>query len=188
MSTIAEQYLVGTRAEFERLRTAADAALAQVEDDAWFTPLDGETNSIAVLVKHMAGNLKSRWTDLLTTDGEKPDRDRDGEFEIRDGDTRASLAAAWDAAWQRLFDTLDTLEPGDLDNEIRLRGERLTVIAATQRQLAHAGNHVGQIILLARHFRGPDWQTLTIPRGQSRAYTDALLEAARQDEAAAPDA
>lgn len=179
MSNIAEQYLAGTRAEFVRLKMAADAALAQMDDDQVFTPLDSSTNSVAVLVKHLAGNLLSRWTDLLTSDGEKPGRDRDGEFEIGAGDTRAALADAWEAGWARLFETLDALEPDDVGATVRVRGERLTLIEATQRQLSHTANHVGQIILLARHARGVAWRTLTVPRGQSRAYTEAVMKAAR---------
>lgn len=184
MNTIAEQYLSGTRAEFARLKDAADRALAQVGDEAWFRPIDAETNSLAVLVKHMAGNLTSRWTDLLTTDGEKPDRDRDAEFEIRTTDTRAALTAAWEAGWATLFAALDAIRAEDVGAVVHVRSERLTLIEATQRQLAHAANHVGQIILLARHFRGGDWRTLTVPRGESQAYTEAARRAAGAAETA----
>jgi hypothetical protein len=179
VSTIAEQYLAGTRAEFARLKDAADRALAQVDDDDYFRALDAETNSLAVIVKHMAGNLRSRWTDLLTSDGEKPDRDRDGEFVIGPADSRAALAAAWESGWRTLFDALDALDAEDVGAVVHVRGERLTLVEATQRQLAHAANHVGQIILMARHFRGADWLTLTVPRGDSRAYTASLRAAAR---------
>jgi hypothetical protein len=179
-----DPFLAGTRAEFARQKAAAEKALAQLGDDDFFAQPDAESNSVAILVKHLAGNLRSRWTDFLTTDGEKPDRDRDGEFEIRPGDSRAALMAAWEDGWARLFTTLDALAPGDAGRTVRIRAERLTAAEAIQRQLAHTAGHVGQVILLARLRRGGDWRTLTVPRGESRAYTEAMLRAAEEQERA----
>jgi hypothetical protein len=167
-------YLEATRCEFRRLRSVAELAMAQLDDDLFFHAPAPETNSVAILVKHVAGNLLSRWTDLLETDGEKPDRDRDAEFEIRPGDDRPSLIVLWAAGWDRALETLDALEETDLDRTVRVRGERLTVVEAIQRQLGHAAGHVGQIVYAARLLRGSDWMTLSIPRGGSKAFNESI--------------
>ena len=161
-----------SRARFSNLRTTAEGALAQVDDAAFFALPEpsGETNSIALVVKHIAGNLRSRWTDFLTSDGEKPDRDRDTEFERFEEDSRASLMAAWTRGWSRLDEALAPLTDADLERTITIRGEPHTVSQAVIRQLAHYGYHVGQIVLLARIARGAAWSTLSVPRGHSEAF------------------
>ena len=146
----------------------ADKALAQIDDASFFAALDGESNSIAVIVKHIAGNLRSRFTDFLTTDGEKPDRQRDTEFELGRVETRAELMVKWDRSWAILFDTLRSLSPGDLARTVTVRGEGATVLQALLRALAHLAQHVGQIVLLAKHFAGGRWKTLSIPRAPAR--------------------
>jgi hypothetical protein len=166
--------LVGIRDEFKKLRAQAESALHQVSDEAFFARLDPEANSLALLVKHTGGNLRSRWSDFLTTDGEKPDRDRDGEFEIRPGDSRDTLMALWREGWGYVLNTLDELRPEDLDKSVRIRGEALSVPRAVLRSLTHTAGHVGQIVLLAKHAAGDTWQTLSIARGASAAFTEAL--------------
>ena len=158
------EYLTSTLATFLGLKRDAERALAQVDDDAFFHALDAESNGLAVLIKHVGGNLRSRWTDFLTADGEKPTRDRDGEFEIGPGDTRERLMAGWEDGWRTLLGTIERLTPDDLDTKVAIRGESMAAQAAVQRALAHVAQHVGQIVLLSKHLAGPGWTTLTIPR------------------------
>jgi hypothetical protein len=153
------------------LRRTAERAAAQVDDRAFFAAPDAETNSIAINLKHVGGNLRSRFTDFLTTDGEKPDRDRDGEFVIAPGETRAEIEAAWARGWTVLEDALASLTPDDLLRTIHVRGEAQTVISALNRHIAHIAGHTGQVTLLAKHYAGDAWQTLSIPRGQSKTFT-----------------
>lgn len=148
---------------FRRQKAMADRSFSQLRDEDWHASLDSESNSIAVLVQHMAGNLASRWRDFLTTDGEKPDRDRDGEFEDA-GLEPAALLAAWEDGWRVAFDSLDALSATDLSAQVTIRGEPTSVAAAVVRSLDHAAGHVGQLVMLAKHWRGEQWQTLTIPR------------------------
>jgi len=147
----------------------ADKAIAQLPDEKLKASLDANTNSIAVIMKHVAGNLLSRWTDFLTTDGEKPWRNRDDEF-IDAFSNRQELLDYWDQGWSRLFETLESLNPDDLDKTVEIRGEPHAVPLALLRSLGHCGYHVGQIMLIARVLAGDDWQTITIPRGQSATY------------------
>jgi hypothetical protein len=163
-------YLEETAREFRRYRALGERALAQVPEERWFAEPAGGSNSLAVLVKHVGGNLRSRWTDFLTSDGEKPDRDRDGEFEIRSGDDAAALRAKWNAGWDALLCSLDGLRGGDLDRTVRIRGEELTALQAAQRSLAHTAQHVGQIVYVAKLLAGPGWATLSIPRGGSKDF------------------
>jgi hypothetical protein len=156
--------------EFHRTRELADKAIAQVSDADFFAAPDPQTNPIAIVVKHVAGNLRSRWTDFLTTDGEKPGRDRDGEFVIGPEDGREALLARWDRGWSILFATLEGLRDEDLDATVQIRGEPHTVVQAIHRQLTHYAYHAGQIVLLARHFAGDSWRTLSVPRGGSAAF------------------
>lgn len=172
---IGAAYLHDVRDSFRKLRNSAERAAGQVGDEAFFATLDPESNSIALLMKHMAGNLRSRFSDFLTSDGEKPDRDRDGEFEIRDGDTRADLEARWREAWAVLALALDEVTERDLLRSVRIRGESLTVIQALDRQLTHHAYHVGQIVFLAKHLAGGQWKTLTIPRGASNAFNERMF-------------
>jgi hypothetical protein len=149
--------------EYRNWKAQADRALAQTDDRAFFTKLDEESNSIALIMKHVAGNLKSRWTDFLTTDGEKATRDRDSEFE-ETGDTRAAIVESWEDGWRRTFAAIEALAPDDLKRTVTIRGKPHTVTQAVARNLAHTASHVGQIILLAKHFAADRWQTLSIPR------------------------
>ncbi len=163
-------FLDDALAQFRKYRALAEAALAQVDDAAFFAAPGPDENSLALLVKHVAGNQRSRWTDFLTTDGEKPDRRRDEEFERLPDDTRAALMARWDDGWRRLFAALEPLTEADLPRSVTIRGEPHTVLQATARQLTHYAYHVGQIVALARHHAGARWKSLSIPRGQSRTW------------------
>jgi hypothetical protein len=167
---LGEHYLEDAVAQFRGLKRLADRALWQVDDAQFFAQLDAESNSLALIVKHVAGNLISRWTDFLTADGEKPGRRRDSEFLIEPGDTRAALMERWETGWQRLFDALAPLTPDDLMRTVRIRGEEHTVVQAVNRQLTHYADHVGQIVFLAKHYAGANWKTLSIPRGQSEQF------------------
>ena len=155
---------------FRRQLELAERALAQVNDGDFFRTIDAESNSIAIIVKHIGGNLLSRWTDFLTSDGEKPTRDRDGEFIVADSASRAVIMAIWQSGWSALFDALARLTPADLTATVRIRGESMTAVAAMHRGAAHVAQHVGQIVLLAKHYRSADWKTLSIPRGQSTEW------------------
>ncbi|MFL6280971.1 MAG: DUF1572 family protein [Vicinamibacterales bacterium] len=175
---IEQHYLDDAIRQLRKLKAQADKALSQTSDEHFFSVLDSEANSIATIVKHMAGNMRSRWTDFLTTDGEKPDRDRDREFETSSTDTRASLMARWEDSWTRLFDTLGTLSPADLLKTVTVRSEAHSVLEAINRQTFHYAAHVGQLVLLAKHYAGSDWQTLSIPRGKSKEFDVAKSGAA----------
>lgn len=167
---IGTEYLHDLAARLKGLRQNAERAVAQVDERAFFAAPDGETNSIAINLKHVGGNLRSRFTGFLTTDGEKPDRDRDGEFVITGADTREALEAEWARGWDVLENTLASLNADDLLKPIQIRGESMTALSALNRAVAHLAGHVGQITLLAKHYAGPEWKTLTIPRGQSKTY------------------
>jgi Protein of unknown function (DUF1572) len=164
------------RLEARKLKQQAEKALAQVNEDGFFARIDPDANSLAVLVKHLGNNLRSRWTDFYTTDGEKPDRHRDVEFELGPGDTRDSLMARWEAGWARFIDTFDAMTPADLERTVMIRWEPHSVPRAVLRGLTHAAGHVGQIVLLARHIQGAEWRTLSIPRGESEAFNAKLRE------------
>jgi hypothetical protein len=166
---LAKAVIYGALTAFRANKGWADKAVGQLPDEKLHIALDPNTNSIAVIMKHVAGNLLSRWTDFLTTDGEKPWRNRDDEF-LDSFTTRDELAAYWDSGWQRLFDSLDALSAADLCRTVTIRGEPHTVPLAIQRSLAHCGYHVGQIILIARILAGANWTTITIPRGASANF------------------
>ena len=170
---LGKSVLDATLASFRANKGWADKAIGQLPDDKLYVALDPNTNSIAVIMKHVAGNLLSRWTDFLTTDGEKPSRNRDDEFVDSFG-TRAELIDYWESGWQRLFATLESLEPADLGRIVLIRGEPHSVPLAIQRSLAHCGYHVGQIILIARILAGDNWRTITIPRGGSAGFNQRL--------------
>jgi Protein of unknown function (DUF1572) len=174
--TLAQHYLENALRNFRQLKALAEKAMAQVDDEDFFRQIDDESNSIALIVKHLAGNLRSRWTDFLNSDGEKPDRDRDSEFITEESDTRAALLQSWEAGWLILFDAVGSLAPTDLLRKVRIRGEQYTVVAAINRQLTHYGNHVGQIVFLAKHLRSKDWQTLSIARGKSGTFNAEMNE------------
>ena len=163
------QFLENARFEKRRMKELAEKAVAQVENDSLLhQALDAESNSIAVLMQHLGGNLLSRWTRFLETDGEKPDRHRDREFESSPALTRHELLEIWERGWSRCFESLDSLVPGDLGKTVRIRGEEHSVPEAIQRQIVHTAYHVGQIVFLAKHLASARWTTLSIPRGGSQ--------------------
>ncbi len=176
-----QQYLDDTLDRFRSVKKQADSALGQLSDDDFFRQIDAESNSAAQIVKHIAGNLRSRWTDFLTADGEKADRLRDNEFVIGEADMRAALLERWERGWSLLFDTLGALAPADLDRTVVIRGEPHTIVGALSRQLAHQSFHIGQITYLAKHFGGADWKTLSIPRGKSEEFNEKMRSKAASD-------
>jgi len=157
-------YLTEAVRVLRQYKTMADRAVAQLEPDAIFDVLDDESNSIAVIMQHMAGNMRSRWTDFLTSDGEKPNRNRDAEFEMPAGTTAADVQRSWEHGWSVTLAAVEALTPADLDGEVRIRNEPHSVLQAISRQLTHYAYHVGQIVLLAKRQQGSAWQTLSIPR------------------------
>lgn len=166
-------YLADSLTLFREYKRAGEKAMAQLSDEQLFAALDDESNSIAVIVKHIAGNMRSRWTDFLTSDGEKPDRDRDSEF-VDPPATRAALMRIWEDGWSRLFGALEPLSDSGLDRRVMIRGEAHSVMQAINRQMAHYGIHIGQIILLAKHFKGADWMSLSIPKNKSAGFNAAV--------------
>jgi hypothetical protein len=176
MSDFRREYLADMQAQLAKLRRTAERAMAQVGDEDFVRMPDAENNSIAIIVKHVSGNLRSRCTDWFTSDGEKPDRDRDGEFVLHPRDTRAHLVNEWAAAWDLLAATVAALGPDDLQRTIYIRAEPHTVGQALNRHLGHLAYHTGQIALLAKHWAGSEWKTLTIARGQSKAFDQAKRE------------
>lgn len=172
-------YLEGVVSELRKLEKLAQKALRQVDDEAFFAEPGEEENSLAIVVKHLAGNMRSRWRGFLTTDGEKPDRHRDREFVLEDGDTREELMRRWAESWGLLFAAIEPLDGSQLLAQVTIRGEPHTVLEAIQRQFRHYAYHVGQIVLLARHWVGTSWESLSIPRGGSVAFNvapDGYLE------------
>ena len=164
-------------ARFRELKRLGDKAMAQVDDAGFFAAADPEANSIAVVVKHVAGNLRSRWKNFLNEDGEKPTRDRDSEFELdAAADSREALIAAWEAGWAILLEELGALGGADLMRTVTIRHEPHTVVACIHRQLTHYGYHVGQIVLLARQARGTTWNSLSIPRRKSAEFNAAMKD------------
>jgi hypothetical protein len=166
-SDLRSAYLADVIRQFRMFKGFVDKALPRVPDEHLHTLLDPNSNSIAVIVKHVGGNLRSRYRDFLTTDGEKPDRDRDSEFETTGQESRADILKGWDEGWSIAFGSLEALGPADLDRTVHIRGEAFIVIEALNRSLAHMASHVGQIVYLARHFAGDTWTSLTIPKGAS---------------------
>jgi uncharacterized damage-inducible protein DinB len=159
---------------FYYYKKLAEGAMAQVSDEQLFATLDDEMNSIAIIVKHMAGNMRSRWTDFLTCDGEKPDRNRDSEF-IEPPATRQDLLRLWNEGWERVVQALQPLSDADLQRTVSIRGEPHSVMQAINRQIAHYSYHAGQIVFLAKHFRGSDWKSLTVPRNKSAEFNRKIL-------------
>ncbi|MBC7929382.1 MAG: DUF1572 family protein, partial [Rubrivivax sp.] len=168
-------YLKESVEAFRGLKRLADGAIEQVSDEELFRAIDAESNSIALIMKHLYGNMRSRWTDFLTTDGEKPDRRRDSEFLV-EGEDRRVVMERWEAGWQKVFDALVPLTPEDLLRRVTIRGEPHTVVKAINRQISHYGQHTGQIVFLAKHLKSSDWKTLSIPRGQSETFNKKMEE------------
>jgi len=173
MPDLNSHYLEEIKRQFRGHKRMAEAAIAQLEDADLFTIIDPESNSVAHLIKHIAGNARSRFTDFLTTDGEKPDRLRDQEFEVSAITTRAEVMKWWEEGWSRVFATLDSLTPEDVSRTVTIRSEPHTVLQALNRALSHYAQHVGQIVFLAKHLRSKEWKTLSIPRGKSEDYKTA---------------
>jgi hypothetical protein len=159
---------------FRYYKRLGDRAIEQAPDEALFATLDPESNSIAIIVKHMTGNMRSRWTDFLTADGEKSDRKRDAEFEAPPA-TRAEMMALWESNWKLVFDALATLVETDLSRTVRIRGEAHSVMQAINRQIAHYSYHVGQIVFLAKHFQAEKWKSLSVPRKGSADFNARVL-------------
>lgn len=172
---IIENYLKDANASFRNYKKIADKAMAQISDEEFFKTIDAESNSIAMIVKHIAGNQKSRWTDFLNSDGEKETRNRDTEFEMFD-ETRESLMEFWETGWQTLFSAIEPLTANDFSKFVSIRGEPHTITEAINRQLTHYAYHIGQITFLAKHFRSTDWKSLSVPRGSSAEFNKFLAD------------
>ena len=155
---------------FRSYKALGDAALRNTPDEHLHTELDANSNSLAIIVKHLAGNLRSRYRDFLTTDGEKPDRDRDREFEMPERVSRADIERGWNDGWATALAALDALTPADLGRTVTIRGEAFLVTEALNRSVTHAAYHVGQMVYLARHFAGAGWKSLSIPKGESAKF------------------
>lgn len=177
---LAQHYLENIISEFRIMQKQGERAIAQLDAEQLFVTLDPESNSVAVLVKHLAGNMRSRWTDFLTSDGEKPDRQRDTEFLLDANTTRADVLQWWEQGWRCLFDALEALQPDDLWRTVVIRLEEHTVVQAINRQLTHYATHVGQIVFLAKHLKSSAWQTLSVPRGQSEQFNQKMIERLKQ--------
>ena len=162
-------YLEDSLELFRYYKNLAEKAMAQVTDEQLTTTLDAEMNSIAITVKHMVGNMRSRWTDFLTSDGEKPNRNRDSEF-VEPPANREALLAIWEDGWQRVFSAIEPLSEPDLQRTVTIRGEAHSVMQAINRQLAHYAYHCGQIVLLAKHFKQDEWQSLSVPKRRSEEF------------------
>ena len=175
MNLIIENFHADAIKSFRNYKKLADRAIEQVSDEEFFGTIDEEANSIALIVKHIAGNLRSRWTDFLTTDGEKADRNRDTEFELIE-DTRESLMKFWEDGWRILFESIEPLSADDFSKTVTIRGERHSVVEAINRQLTHYTYHIGQIVLLAKHFRSSEWKTLSVPKNRSAEFNRFVSE------------
>ena len=173
--SIGEHYLEDALQTFRDYKKLAERAFAQIDNADFFRTIDPESNSIAVNMKHTAGNMLSRWTDFLTTDGEKPERDRDMEFVMLPATTKEEMIAYWDQGWQATFDAVEPLKPEDLMRTVTIRGQDHTVVQAINRQLAHYAYHVGQIVYLAKHFKASDWQSLSVPKNKSAEFSARLM-------------
>ena len=173
---LAAHFLEDALAVFRKYKKLAEDAIAQLDDKEFFATIDAEANSVAVIIKHMAGNMRSRWSDFLTTDGEKATRDREAEFRIEPETTRAEVLRWWEEGWGYVFAAIEPLVPADLERTVTIRSEPHTVLKAINRQLTHYAYHTGQIVLLAKHFKSENWKSLSIARGQSEVFNQALRE------------
>ncbi|MBK8465130.1 MAG: DUF1572 family protein [Chloracidobacterium sp.] len=175
MKKIIENYHADAIQSFRNYKKMAERAIEQISDEDFFALIDPEANSVALIVKHIAGNLHSRWRDFLTSDGEKPDRHRDTEFELI-GDSRESLMKFWETGWQTLFEAIEPLTVEDFSRTVPIRGEPHTIAEALNRQMTHYAYHVGQIVLLAKHFKSADWKTLSVPKNRSAEFNQFLAD------------
>lgn len=170
---ILQNFLDETIAAFQSYKKLAESAMEQISDEEFFQMIDRESNSTAIIVRHVGGNLRSRWTQFLTTDGEKPDRNRDAEF-AAERDSRENVLKVWEAGWNALFGSLESLTVDDLNKTVTIRGEEFTVVKAINRSLTHTAYHVGQIVFLAKHLRSEKWKTLSIPKNRSAQFNEYL--------------
>lgn len=173
---LAAHFLEDALAVFRKYKKLGEDAIAQLDDEEFFALIDAEANSVAIVVKHLAGNMRSRWSDFLTADGEKADRDRESEFRIEPETTRAEVLRWWEEGWVYVFAAVEPLEGADLERTVMIRSEPHTVLKAINRQLTHYAYHVGQIVLLAKHFKSESWKSLSIARGQSETFNQAMRE------------
>jgi hypothetical protein len=178
--SLGEHCLTDALYSFRGLKKLGERAMAQLTDEELLRAPDEESNSVAVIVKHLAGNMRSRWTDFLTSDGEKPDRNRDSEFVADTELTRAELLERWERGWGLLFAALEPLRGDDLLRTVMIRGEPHSVVQAINRQLTHYASHVGQIVYLAKHLKSKDWKSLSVPRGQSDQFNRKMRERGRE--------
>ena len=176
MPDIGAMYLEEAFRSLRGYKRLADGAIAQLSDEQFFAAPDAESNSVAIIVKHMAGNMRSRFTNFLTSDGEKSDRNRDQEFIVEAGASRAEILEAWEKNWPLVLDTIKLLRPEDLTRAVTIRGEPHSALQAINRQVAHCAHHVGQIVFLAKHWKGSEWKTLSIAKGQSAVVNAAMAE------------
>jgi Protein of unknown function (DUF1572) len=174
--SIGQHYLEDALQTFRDYKKLCERAFAQLSGEDFFRTIDEESNSIAVIMKHLAGNMISRWTDFLTTDGEKSDRNRDMEFVMLPETTRDEMLAYWEKGWQTVFAAIEPLKPDDLMRIVTIRGQDHTVVQAINRQISHYANHIGQIVYLAKHFKSKDWQTLSVPKNKSAEFNAYLEE------------
>jgi len=170
MMDLAAKYLDEIKRQLHGHKRLAESAMSQLNDEQFFTAIDPESNSVAIIVKHISGNAHSRFSDFLISDGEKPDRLRDREFEIESTTNRTDIMHYWENGWAIVFTTIDSLQPADAERIVTIRQEPHTVMQALNRALAHYAQHTGQIVFLAKHLRSSQWQTLSIPRGKSEEY------------------
>ena len=173
--TIVQNYFEDALSSLRSGKKLADKAIAQLKDEEFFVTLDQESNSIAVIMKHMAGNMFSRWTDFLNSDGEKPNRNRDMEFVIEPHTTKDDVIDYWERGWKCVFEALEPLRPEDLEKTVKIRGEEHTIVEAINRQMMHYSYHVGQIVFLAKHFRSTEWTSLSIPRNRSAEFNASMM-------------
>jgi hypothetical protein len=187
MTEITEHFLDEIRRQLRGHKRLAEGAIAQLKDEDLVVTLDPESNSVAILVKHIAGNMRSRFTDFLTTDGEKADRRRDQEFELAGNPAREELMRSWEQGWGYVFAALDSLQPDDLMRTVYIRQEPHTVMQALNRALAHYALHIGQIVFLAKHLCSNEWKTLSVPRGKSEEFNRKSVEERRTGQASPPE-
>ena len=171
---IVQNYFEDAVSSLKAYKKLADKAIAQLKDEEFFVALDEEANSVAVIMKHMAGNMFSRWTDFLTTDGEKPNRNRDMEFVMEANTSKDDMLDYWERGWACVFAAIEPLKPEDFESKVKIRGEEHTIVQAINRQLMHYSYHIGQIVFIAKHFRSTEWSSLSIPRNRSGDFNSFL--------------
>ncbi len=176
MSDISTAYLDDLFRSLRGHKRLADNAIAQLNDQQFFAAPDPEDNSVAIIVKHVAGNLRSRFTDFLNSDGEKPDRHRDQEFEVAKDATREQIMSWWEQHWQLLFETINSLQSDDLERTVTIRAQPHSVLQALNRAMSHLAYHTGQIVWLCKHWKGAEWKSLSVPKGQSEQFRAKMIE------------